>query len=69
MTNKPPSLYDREVEWDDLIGFATGAGQSLRLGILYGRRRYGKTYLGTGLRSINSGAPKLPPATTYLTHH
>lgn len=45
MTTKPPSLYDREVEWDDLVGFATGSGQSLRLGILYGRRRYGKTYL------------------------
>ncbi len=45
MTDKPPSLYDREVEWDDLVAFVTGPGQRLRLGIMYGRRRYGKTYL------------------------
>lgn len=45
MKDKPPSLYNREVEWSDLVGFVTGPGQRLRLGILYGRRRYGKTYL------------------------
>ncbi|MCY4424513.1 MAG: hypothetical protein OXC06_15740 [Acidimicrobiaceae bacterium] len=42
---KPPSLFDREPEWDDLTGFASAAGPRLRLGILYGRRRYGKSYL------------------------
>lgn len=42
---KPPSLHDREIEWGDLTGFVTGPGPRLRLGILYGRRRYGKTYL------------------------
>ena len=45
MTEKPGSLYDRGIEWADLTGFATGPGPRLRLGILYGRRRYGKTYL------------------------
>lgn len=45
MIEKPPSLFDRDVEWADLAGFATGSGPHLRLGILYGRRRYGKTYL------------------------
>ena len=45
MHAKPPSLYDRESEWDDLTGFVSAAGPRLRLGILYGRRRYGKSYL------------------------
>ncbi|MCY3968115.1 MAG: hypothetical protein OXF21_06090 [bacterium] len=42
---KPASLYDREVEWDDLSRFVLAPRQGLRLGILYGRRRYGKSYL------------------------
>lgn len=42
---KPPSLYDREDEWADLTGFVTAPGPRLRLGIVYGRRRFGKTYL------------------------
>ena len=42
---KPPSLYDRDTEWGDLTNFVTARGPRLRLGILYGRRRYGKTYL------------------------
>ena len=45
MTEKPASLYDRDVEWGDLTGLVTGRGPRLRLGILYGRRRYGKTFL------------------------
>lgn len=45
MTEKPPSLYNRDTEWGDLTGFVTATGPRLRLGILYGRRRYGKTYL------------------------
>ena len=45
MHAKPSSLYDRESEWDDLTGFVSSAGPRLRLGILYGRRRYGKSYL------------------------
>ena len=45
MIEKPSSLYDRDIEWADVAGFATGPGPNLRLGILYGRRRYGKTYL------------------------
>ena len=45
MTEKPASVYDRDVEWSDLTGLVTGRGPRLRLGILYGRRRYGKTFL------------------------
>ncbi len=42
---RPSSLYDREVEWEDLSRFVLAPRLSLRLGILYGRRRYGKSYL------------------------
>ena len=42
---KPPSLYDREVEWDDLSRFVSSPRLGLRLGIVYGRRRYGKSYM------------------------
>ncbi len=45
MIAKPASLYDRDIEWDDLTGLVTGRGARLRLGILYGRRRFGKTFL------------------------
>lgn len=40
-----PSLYDREEEWDDLARFLDAPGPGLRLGLMYGRRRYGKSYL------------------------
>ncbi len=45
MAVKPQSLYDREVEWDDLSRFVSSPAAGLRLGIVYGRRRYGKSYL------------------------
>ncbi len=45
MSAKPESLYDRATEWDDLTGFVASAGPRLRLGIVYGRRRFGKSYL------------------------
>ena len=42
---KPHNLYDRDTEWADLTHFVTAPGPRLRLGMLYGRRRYGKTFL------------------------
>ena len=42
---KPLSLHDREAEWADLVGFMSAPGPRLRLGIVYGRRRYGKSFL------------------------
>lgn len=42
---RPKSLYNREVEWEDLSRFALSPRPGLRLGIVYGRRRYGKSYL------------------------
>ncbi|WP_419554696.1 AAA family ATPase [Candidatus Poriferisodalis sp.] len=45
MAAKPDSLFDREAEWTDLIRFASPQHAALRLGIVYGRRRFGKSYL------------------------
>lgn len=45
MTNKPAQLYDREVEWRELTEFATSAQPGATLGLMYGRRRQGKTLL------------------------
>ena len=42
---RPSSLFDREVEWDDLTRFASAPRPALRLGIVYGRRRFGKSFL------------------------
>lgn len=42
---RPSSLFDREVEWEDLSRFVLSSRPGLRLGIVYGRRRYGKSYL------------------------
>ena len=42
---RPENLYDREAEWEDLSRFVLSPRSGLRLGILYGRRRYGKSYL------------------------
>ncbi len=42
---KPEALFDRDREWSDIAEFVTAAGRPLRLGIVYGRRRTGKSYL------------------------
>jgi AAA+ ATPase superfamily predicted ATPase len=38
-------VFDREHEWEDLGRFATSSQRGPRLGIVYGRRRQGKSYL------------------------
>jgi uncharacterized protein len=43
--NRPPDLFDRETEWADLDRFVSSSAPGLRLGILYGRRRTGKSFL------------------------
>lgn len=42
---RPPDLFDRETEWDDLERFVSSDAPGLRIGILYGRRRTGKSFL------------------------
>ncbi|MDN5851395.1 MAG: ATP-binding protein [Actinomycetia bacterium] len=42
---RPPDLFDREIEWGDLERFVTSSTPGTRVGILYGRRRLGKSFL------------------------
>lgn len=45
MIVKPDRLFDREVEWRELTEFAASPGPGAELGLVYGRRRQGKTLL------------------------
>jgi hypothetical protein len=42
---KPDDLFARVQEWSDLTDFAESTAHGLRLGVVYGRRRQGKSYL------------------------
>jgi uncharacterized protein len=42
---KPERIFNRVAEWDGLVRFAASASNDVRLGIVSGRRRQGKTYL------------------------
>lgn len=42
---RPPDLFDRESEWSDLERFVTSPTPGTRVGVLYGRRRLGKSFL------------------------
>jgi uncharacterized protein len=45
VSGKPAWLYDRDFEWSALLNFAQSASPRVRLGIVSGRRRQGKTFL------------------------
>lgn len=45
VTTKPEHLFDRSIEWDGLVSFASRSARTAQLGIVSGRRRMGKTYL------------------------
>jgi AAA+ ATPase superfamily predicted ATPase len=45
VTAKPDRLFDRAVEWRELTEFATSPEPGAALGLVYGRRRQGKTLL------------------------
>ncbi len=42
---KPDHIFDRSLEWSDLEAVATGTDPGPRVGLVYGRRRQGKSYL------------------------
>ena len=42
---KPDHVLGRDAEWEGLVRFATSGSADVRLGIVSGRRRQGKTYL------------------------
>ena len=52
---RPESLYDRDQEWADLARFATSDSAGPRLGIVYGRRRQGKSFLLRALTRQTGG--------------
>jgi AAA+ ATPase superfamily predicted ATPase len=41
---RPADLFDREEEWEELSAFVSDLTPGLRIGIIYGRRRQGKSY-------------------------
>ena len=45
LPEKPGHIFDRDREWDGLVRFATSSSADVRLGIVSGRRRQGKTFL------------------------
>lgn len=52
---KPGALHDRDAEWADLVGFAMAPEPGALLGIVYGRRRQGKTLLLELLAEASGG--------------
>jgi hypothetical protein len=45
MLDKPVDVFDRDAEWADLADFVLSPLPGLRIGVVYGRRRQGKSYL------------------------
>lgn len=54
MLPRPADLFDREHEWATLAEFASSDSPGLRIALLSGRRRFGKSYL---LRRLVDAAP------------
>ena len=42
---RPPQLFDREAEWSDLVRFVSGPSGAARIGLVYGHRRQGKSFM------------------------
>lgn len=55
MLSKPIDIYDRETEWADLAEFVTSQLPGLRIAVVYGRRRQGKSYLLRRLAEASGG--------------
>jgi hypothetical protein len=45
MLSKPLDVFDRDAEWADLTDFVSSPLPGLRIAVVYGRRRQGKSYL------------------------
>jgi uncharacterized protein len=54
--SRPQDVFDRAVEWEDLAAFAAaGGGSGLRVAVVHGRRRQGKSYLLRRLARATGG--------------
>lgn len=56
---KPDDVFDRVDEWDDLAAFVTDGARGMRIGIVRGRRRHGKSFLLEHLCRAVGGAYSL----------
>ncbi|HET7017881.1 MAG TPA: ATP-binding protein [Streptosporangiaceae bacterium] len=50
--DKPADVFDRDAEWADLADFVQSPSSGMRVAVVYGRRRQGKSYL---LRRLADG--------------
>jgi hypothetical protein len=55
VVEKPAEIFDRDVEWDELVRFARLPHGGARLGVVSGRRRQGKTFLLDALVRAGGG--------------
>lgn len=55
MVSKPGDVFDRDTEWADLVEFASSSLPGLRIAVVYGRRRQGKSYLLRRLAATRGG--------------
>lgn len=55
VTSKPPEMFDRDREWEQLAAFTMSEAAGARLGVVSGRRRQGKTYLLRALCEATGG--------------
>ncbi|ADG76285.1 ATPase [Cellulomonas flavigena DSM 20109] len=55
MLRRPPDLFDREHEWSELAEFASSVAPGLRIALVSGRRRVGKSYLLRRLAEASTG--------------
>jgi uncharacterized protein len=53
--DKPGVVFDREWEWAQLVDFVRQPGSEARLGLVYGRRRQGKSLLTSQLAEVAGG--------------
>jgi hypothetical protein len=63
--DKPADVFDRAYEWDDLARFATEPAPGLRIAVVRGRRRHGKSFLlerlCRGVDALTRQSPGRPP--------
>ncbi len=52
---RPAALFDRETEWKDLTRFVSGPEGMPSIGLVYGRRRQGKSFMLDHLRRAAGG--------------
>jgi uncharacterized protein len=63
---KPSGVFDRDAEWSALARFAASPSPDVRLGVVSGRRRQGKTFLLSSLAEATGGFYFAASETTEL---